>query len=257
MQEILKKNLSEKQITAEFTQIQVLLNNESMQKLKDLKSLYSHQVPDGNLNQLFAILIHNAIENHPLNRRMKSKGSHSDKHPKAIDLIEVNSESRNTEEVNHLHSINNNLNQQKLEKREINHKNVAQPEQYKKKAQCIINNQFNKEKSSAELQTSKSINNRIRNLHNNISPKHQKKQRQNIPISTKRIIFARANGQCEFHSANGQRCQSRHQLEYDHIQSVSFGGGNSIDNLQLLCRQHNQYKVLHTHGFNYQMRDQT
>lgn len=90
------------------------------------------------------------------------------------------------------------------------------------------------------------------------SKKSSKKHARNpIPIKTKRIIYARAQGQCEYQSPNNQRCPSNYQLEFDHILSVSQGGTNSINNLQLLCRTHNQIKVFKTHGFIYQKNQQS
>ena len=69
------------------------------------------------------------------------------------------------------------------------------------------------------------------------------KRSRYIPIKTKNIIFQRANHQCEFTSQNNKRCESKHFLEVDHKHPYSQGGGNEIQNLQLLCRQHNQRKA--------------
>jgi hypothetical protein len=38
----------------------------------------------------------------------------------------------------------------------------------------------------------------------------------------------------------GQRCESRHRLELDHIRPYAMGGSNSWENLRLVCRAHNQ-----------------
>jgi len=72
---------------------------------------------------------------------------------------------------------------------------------------------------------------------------NNKKRSRYIPAETKRIIFQRANHQCEFTTPNNKRCESKHFLEVDHKHSYSQGGGNEIQNLQLLCRQHNQRKA--------------
>jgi 5-methylcytosine-specific restriction endonuclease McrA len=62
-----------------------------------------------------------------------------------------------------------------------------------------------------------------------------------LPVSVKRIVWRNAQGQCCFHH-NGKRCESRFQLQIDHIIPLACGGENSISNLQLLCRKHNQMK---------------
>jgi hypothetical protein len=38
----------------------------------------------------------------------------------------------------------------------------------------------------------------------------------------------------------GKRCESRHRLELDHITPFALGGPNTVDNLRLACRAHNQ-----------------
>jgi len=69
------------------------------------------------------------------------------------------------------------------------------------------------------------------------------KRSRYIPAETKRIIFQRANHQCEFTSQNNKRCESIHFLEIDHRVAYRQGGGNELQNLQLLCRKHNQRKA--------------
>jgi hypothetical protein len=66
-----------------------------------------------------------------------------------------------------------------------------------------------------------------------------------IPISVKRIVWRKAQGQCCYQH-NGRRCESRFQLQIDHIISLANGGTNAVSNLQLLCRRHNQMKGFRT-----------
>jgi len=62
-----------------------------------------------------------------------------------------------------------------------------------------------------------------------------------LPVSVKRIVWRKAQGQCCYRH-NGRRCDSRFQLQIDHIISLAQGGTNALNNLQLLCRKHNQVK---------------
>ncbi len=57
-----------------------------------------------------------------------------------------------------------------------------------------------------------------------------------IAKETKRRIFHRAEGRCEFISDNGKRCESQHQLEIDHKVPWSQGGSNDENNLQACCK---------------------
>jgi len=72
-----------------------------------------------------------------------------------------------------------------------------------------------------------------------------------ISQETKRKVFQRSGGFCEFIGKNGKRCHSKHQLEWDHVIPWSQGGGNDEKSLRVYCRSHNQYRTKETHGFWY------
>lgn len=61
-----------------------------------------------------------------------------------------------------------------------------------------------------------------------------------ISRSVRRAVFQRDRSQCQHPLQNGKICGSLFQIEVDHIQPVSVGGSSSIDNLRLLCDQHNR-----------------
>ncbi len=56
-----------------------------------------------------------------------------------------------------------------------------------------------------------------------------------IPETIKLLVFTRDEGKCV-------RCGSGENLHFDHIIPVSKGGGNSEDNIQLLCDHCNLQK---------------
>ena len=73
---------------------------------------------------------------------------------------------------------------------------------------------------------------------------------RNIPISIRRKVFQRSGGSCEYVGSEGHRCNSQHQLEFDHyLRPWSQGGTHEEDGLRLLCSQHNKFRTLETHGF--------
>ena len=64
-----------------------------------------------------------------------------------------------------------------------------------------------------------------------------------IPNSIKRRAYLRAQGRCEYRDAHSAKvCGSTHLIQYDHVFPWSKGGEAVLDNIQLLCAQHNQRK---------------
>ncbi|MBU8922719.1 MAG: HNH endonuclease [Bacteroidales bacterium] len=69
-----------------------------------------------------------------------------------------------------------------------------------------------------------------------------------IPQAIKDQVFKRDGGRCTYRSPDGRRCDSSWNLQFDHIVPFALGGNNSPENLQLLCRRHNQHKALKDFG---------
>lgn len=53
-------------------------------------------------------------------------------------------------------------------------------------------------------------------------------------------VRKRDGGRCTYIAPDGKRCSERHGLEFDHIMPFGKGGDNSVQNIRLLCRAHNQ-----------------
>lgn len=66
-----------------------------------------------------------------------------------------------------------------------------------------------------------------------------KERRRTIPVATKRSVWEKSGGRCEYRNSRGERCEGRHTLEYDHVTPVSLGGLSNRDNLRVYCREHN------------------
>jgi hypothetical protein len=76
-----------------------------------------------------------------------------------------------------------------------------------------------------------------------------KKPSRYIPIETRRLVFQKAQGRCEFIGSDGKRCESHYQLEIDHKVAWSKGGSHDEANLSCLCKVHNTFRTKETHGF--------
>ncbi len=70
-------------------------------------------------------------------------------------------------------------------------------------------------------------------------PPREKKTRY-IPRWVKSKVYRRDGGRCVNLSVEGRRCDSRRDLEYDHVIPWSRGGSSDDpENIRLLCRAHN------------------
>ncbi|MGE3974416.1 MAG: HNH endonuclease [Bdellovibrionales bacterium] len=69
-----------------------------------------------------------------------------------------------------------------------------------------------------------------------------RKRTRHIPSKIKREVWVRDQAKCTYDHA-GKKCDSKFQVEIDHIQPYSLGGLHSPENLRLLCRNHNQLRI--------------
>jgi len=60
----------------------------------------------------------------------------------------------------------------------------------------------------------------------------------------KTLLLKRARGRCQFVSPTAKRrCTARTYLEIDHIIPRALGGTDDLENLRILCREHNQHEA--------------
>ena len=52
-------------------------------------------------------------------------------------------------------------------------------------------------------------------------------------------MWERDGGCCTYVAPDGTRCESRWQLEYDHLLPRALGGDSTVGNVALACRVHN------------------
>ncbi|MBX3040354.1 MAG: HNH endonuclease [Bdellovibrionaceae bacterium] len=79
----------------------------------------------------------------------------------------------------------------------------------------------------------------IQNAGPSEKPSHR---REHLRIAIKRDLLKKAQNRCEYTDLKTQkRCSSTYQLEVEHIQPLALGGSNSLENLRILCRAHNNH----------------
>jgi 5-methylcytosine-specific restriction endonuclease McrA len=72
--------------------------------------------------------------------------------------------------------------------------------------------------------------------------------REPITAEVKRAVWERDGGRCTYVSPEGRRCESRWQVEYDHVEPAARGGPSTIEGLRLRCRVHNLLHAEETFG---------
>ena len=69
-----------------------------------------------------------------------------------------------------------------------------------------------------------------------------------VSQDVRREVYLRDGGQCNYQSPDGRKCGERAFLEIDHARPFALGGKSTAENLQLLCKTHNQYRARQTFG---------
>lgn len=187
-------NNKEKVLTPKHTQLQIVVEQETLDLLQEVKALLSHELPDGNYNQILKRMAQLSIE-----ALQKRKGRSQPQSKNGVESPAADLDLREQQEASEGVSANAPL-----------------------------------EKDPTDFA---------------LRSESQCKRSRYIAQETKRKVFHRANGQCEFVSTEGKRCESRHRLELDHQIPWSHGGSNDESNLLAHCRSHNSFRTMETHGF--------
>jgi hypothetical protein len=66
---------------------------------------------------------------------------------------------------------------------------------------------------------------------------------RHIPAEVKRAVWLRDLGGCAFVGTNGRRCAERGFVEFHHVRPYATGGEATVRNIQLRCRNHNDYEA--------------
>jgi HNH endonuclease len=69
-----------------------------------------------------------------------------------------------------------------------------------------------------------------------------------IPAHVRRAVMERSGGRCEWVFESGERCDSSHQVEVDHIDPKALGGRATVENTRAACRGHNQLAARQVFG---------
>jgi 5-methylcytosine-specific restriction endonuclease McrA len=79
-------------------------------------------------------------------------------------------------------------------------------------------------------------------------PRSRVSWRASIPAPVRREVWARDGGQCTYVSRDGKRCESRHRLEFDHIDPSRKHLTPTARDLRLHCATHNLLRAEQHYG---------
>jgi len=81
------------------------------------------------------------------------------------------------------------------------------------------------------------------------TPAPKPSQKRYVPKAVKTFIWKRDEGRCTYLDPITQKkCNSRFQIQIDHVQPLALQGKTEIKNLRLLCAQHNRFVAIQKFG---------
>ena len=112
------------------------------------------------------------------------------------------------------------------------------------------NNRKEPENKTHDLESKNSSLNKSSFQNKNSSPKLSAQTNpRSTPAQVKREVMARDQGACTYKSSiTGKICGSKYQVELDHVIPVALGGLSTVDNLRVLCRNHNMHEAVRIFG---------
>ncbi len=201
----------EKPLTAYHTLLQVTVDQETLQLLAEVKSLLSHEIPDGDLSKILKKISKESLE---ILKNKKGRSIETKIESRVPLCIATDCKTKTTDQQRSESPGPHLSNEYTLRKIIQKDRGTDPQTKHRSSKHCEI-----------------------------------KKASRYISIETRRLVFQKALGRCEFIGSDGKRCESYYQLEIDHKVAWSQGGSHDEANLRCLCKVHNTFRTKETHGF--------
>ncbi len=207
----LKSKEQEKVLSENLTELRFVIDTETKQKIDELKLWMSHQNPDMTQAQFFKVMVEK------LHGQFANKKSVQDK----------------------------SVQDKSLQGKSVQNKSAREKSNYSKSTDA---SQVEQDASTAGAEPLSEDSKE--NSKEKPNPVASEKYPQNKPgprrsryisASVKKLVWQRDQGCCQFVDRNSQKkCESRYQIQLDHIVPFRHLGDSSQENLRLLCGKHNR-----------------
>ncbi len=213
----LKSKEQEKVLSENLIELRFVIDKETKEKMDELKLWMSHQNPDMTQAQFFKVIVGK------LHGQLAKKKSVQDKSDQDSSVQGKSSQDRSAQ-------VKSNKDKSPQEKSSQNKSTDApQVEQDASITGAEPPAEISKEKLNPIASQSQALN------------KPSQKRSRYISASVKKLVWQRDQGCCQFvDSGTQKKCQSRYQIQLDHIVPFRHLGDNSTANLRLLCGKHNR-----------------
>ena len=210
-------------------EIKVILDKKSQAKLEVLKKLLSHKNPNMSYGELISLLAEIGLNKYDPKRKIKKQAVKMDKKIKNNKTSVFDKKLCKTSAVKIDNQAKSNEVDVFMQSKEVFDKN-------QRKASTVkIDKQVENNKAEAFDKNSRKT---------SVLTMKQKYLKPKRYISSKMRchVWMRDQGRCTYVCPKTKRrCGSNHLLQIDHIKPFSLGGTHEIDNLRLLCSNHNQF----------------
>jgi hypothetical protein len=221
--ELLKKCKSTvRALGSGYTAFKIIAHEELTADLYHIRDLWAHAVPDGDWTEIMKRMVKLTLESiDPLKKAERAKARKERSHSRKM---------RVQKEITREQSEHPSPNSQDDHPEGNIHSTAGAGSTHRTQAAPPI--EIDRETGEGQI---------CFHLNDPLEP-HPSDQRRHIAASIRHAVDLRDRaGGCTHIDENGNRCGSHRALEYDHRTPSALGGPDTVENLRLLCREHNSF----------------
>ncbi len=210
----LKSKEQEKILSENLTELRFVIDTETKEKMDELKLWMSHQNPNMTQAQFFKVMVEK------LHGQLAKKKSAQDKPAQDKSVQSKSPQDKSGQD---------NLTQKKSKQNKSNQNKSTDPSQIEQDAIITCAEPLSEDSEGKPNLVARN--------------KPSQKRSRYISASVKKLVWQRDQGCCQFVDPGTQKkCQSRYQIQLDHVLPFRHLGESSVENLRLYCGRHNRLR---------------